>query len=67
MPVRLVSSDNNVDILHKFRKAGKRWMIYDMEIEGVSILLTYRSQFRDILNSVSVEEFLSRLAEPPSR
>jgi len=42
------------------------WKIYDVEIQGVSILLTYRSQFNDILRSGTIKELLSQLEKPPT-
>jgi len=65
IPTELIHEDNKVDILYKFRKVDKRWMIYDVEIQGVSILLTYRSQFDEILRRGTVEDLLSRLEKPP--
>ncbi len=62
IPMELVSKDKKVTILHKLRKGDdKRWKVYDVEIQGVSILLTYRSQFDDILQKGTVEDLLSRL------
>lgn len=49
------------------RRGPGRWRIYDVEIEGVSILLTYRSQFDDILRRGSVQDLLSQLEKPPSK
>ena len=66
IPMELISGDKKIVILYKLRKAGKRWKIYDVEIQGVSILLTYRSQFDDILRKGTVEELLARLEEPPA-
>ena len=66
IPVELVSEDKRVAILYKLRKVDERWKIYDVEIEGVSIILTYRSQFDDILRSGTVEDLLSRLEKPPA-
>jgi len=70
LPTQLTSEDKEVAILYKFRKmdppqAG--WKIYDVEIQGVSILLTYRSQFDDILRRGTVKDLLSRLEKPPDR
>lgn len=65
--VELIWPEGRVEILHKLRKAEGRWMMYDTEIEGVSILLTYRSQFNDILRGGGIEELLSRLARPQPR
>lgn len=80
VPVQLISEETNVEMLYKLRmaeehrkvkvgqrwqvKVYKRWKIYDLEIQGVSILLTYRSQFDDILSSGTVEDLLSRLQKP---
>ncbi len=66
IPVELVSRDSTTTILHKFRRFGKKWMIYDIEIEGVSILLTYRSQFDDILRRGTGESLLKRLEQKPT-
>ena len=53
-----------MDILYKLHKSNDRWKIYDVEIQGVSILLTYRSQFDDILSRGTVEQLLSKLRNP---
>lgn len=66
IPMELVSKDKKMLILYKLRKVGKSWKIYDVEIEGVSILLTYRSQFDDILRGGSAEDLLGRLEKPPT-
>jgi phospholipid transport system substrate-binding protein len=67
IPMELKSKDKKVAILHKLRKVDKRWKAYDVEIQGISILLTYRSQFDDILNKGTVEDLLSRLEKPPAK
>ena len=66
IPTELISEGKKVAIVYKLRKLEKRWMIYDVEIQGVSILLTYLSQFDDILQHGTVEDLLARLAEPPT-
>jgi phospholipid transport system substrate-binding protein len=65
IPMDLISKDRTVATVYKLRRAGEHWKIYDVEIEGVSILLTYRSQFDDILSRGTVEDLLSRLEKPP--
>ena len=67
VPIELISKDKTIAMLYKLRKVNGCWKIYDVEIEGVSILLTYRSQFDDILRRGTVEELLSRLEEPATR
>jgi len=67
IPIELKSKDKKVAILHKLRKAeNKRWKVYDVEIQGISILLTYKSQFDDILSRGTVEDLLSRLEKRPT-
>lgn len=61
--IHLVSSDRDLVVIHKFRRTEGGWMIYDIEIEGVSIVLSYRSQFEDILASGDIEKLLDRLQE----
>ena len=65
VPVEMISRQKRIAIVHKLRKADKHWRIYDVEIDGVSILLTYRSQFDDILSRGTVEDLLSGLKKPP--
>ena len=64
--MELISKDKKVTIIHKMRKVGKKWKIYDVDIQGVSILLTYRSQFDDILRKGTVEDLLSQLEKTPT-
>ncbi len=63
--MELISKEKNVPILYKLREVDEHWKIYDVEIQGVSILLTYRSQFDYILRHGTVEDLLSRLRERP--
>jgi len=67
IPMELISKEKRVAILYKLHKADKGWKIYDVEIQGVSILLTYRSQFDDILRRGTVKDLLSRLEKPLTR
>ena len=74
IPMVLISDDKEIAMLYRLHKvdeanksrANVRWKIYDVEIEGVSILLTYRSQFDDILRRGTVKDLLSHLEKPPS-
>ena len=66
IPMELKSKDKKVAILHKLRKANNRWKVYDVEVQGISILLTYKSQFDDILSRGTVEDLLSRLEKRPT-
>jgi len=75
IPVVLISNDKEVAILYKLHKmdeqrkdkVAEHWKIYDVEIEGISILLTYRSQFDDILRRGSVKDLFDQLEKPPAQ
>ena len=67
IPVVLISNGKEVAILYKLHKMHECWKIYDVEVQGVSILLTYRSQFDDILHRGGVEELFFQLEKPPTQ
>ena len=63
-PTYLVSKDKKISILYKFYKAERNWKIYDLEIQGVSIIRSYRSQFSSILESGTIDDLLLKLEKP---
>ena len=48
-------------VLYQLRKVEGHWRIYDVEIEGVSILMIYRSQFDDIMRRGDIKNLFSQL------
>jgi len=56
-----VSSTKQIPIEFSFLKEGQKWLLYDVHIEGVSLVRNYRSQFREILLNKSADQFLERL------
>jgi len=63
-PTYLISKDKKISILYKFYKAEENWKIYDLEIQDVSIIRSYRSQFRSILESGTIDDLLLKLENP---
>lgn len=57
----LLTKDDKMEMIYKFRKTSKGWLVYDIEILGVSIVQTYRSQFAGYLRDHSADELLERL------
>ena len=59
----LVGEDGkNYGFTYKFYNAKERgWLTYDVEILGVSIIQTYRSQFDSLMENESFENLLSKL------
>jgi len=48
-------------MLYKLYKSKHNWKIYDIEIEGVSIIITYRSQFSQVLRKGTIDDLLKKL------
>lgn len=49
-------------VIYKFYKSKTNgWLIYDMDIVGVSIIKSYQAQFQDTLANNSFEYFLDKL------
>jgi len=45
------------------RKTPQGWKIYDITVEGVSLVLTYRSEFDAVVKQQGIDGLLKRLAE----
>jgi phospholipid transport system substrate-binding protein len=60
-----------VHVDYAMRKTPQGWKIYDINVEGMSLVLTYRSEFEQVTRQSGVEGLLKRLAEkntpPPTR
>ncbi|MFP4686697.1 MAG: phospholipid-binding protein MlaC [bacterium] len=50
-------------INYRLVKRNDNWRIYDLEIEGNSLVQNYRSQFNEILTNNSIQELINRLRE----
>jgi phospholipid transport system substrate-binding protein len=64
VPTQLVSKDRKTSILYKLYKPADDWKVYDLEIQGVSIIRSYRSQFGEILQSGTIDDLLLKMEKP---
>ena len=67
IPTEVVSKDKIISIIYKLYKSKRNWKIYDMEIEGISIIVTYRSQFDQILDKGTFDDLLLKLEAPENK
>ncbi len=67
IPTELISKENKISMLYKLYKSKQNWKIYDIEIEGVSLITTYRSQFNEVLSSGTIDDLLIKLEEPENK
>jgi phospholipid transport system substrate-binding protein len=62
--VKIVTKKNTeIMVLYKLRTRDQKWWVYDMVIEGVSLVNNYRTQFTDILAKSSFEGLMKKLKE----
>jgi phospholipid transport system substrate-binding protein len=64
VPTQLVSKDRKTSILYKLYKPADDWKVYDLEIQGVSIIRSYRSQFGEVLQSGTIDDLLLKMEKP---
>ena len=52
-----------VPVEYSMRKSPEGWKIYDIAIEGVSLVLTYRAEFEQITRTSGIDGLIKRLKE----
>jgi phospholipid transport system substrate-binding protein len=50
-------------ITYKLHLVGKEWKVYDVVIDQISLVSSFRSQFGRILKTASMDELMRRLRE----
>jgi len=77
LPVHMKPGDTDVTVKNQYirpgakpvlleyqmHKTGKGWQIYDIVVEGVSLVLTYRSEFDAVVKQGGIDGLIKRLAE----
>jgi phospholipid transport system substrate-binding protein len=59
---------SEVAIEYRLSQSGPQWMVYDIVVDGVSLVSNYRSQFNSIIRTSSVARLLERIrTEQPGR
>ena len=64
IPTDLVSKGKKISMLYKLYLSKSGWRIYDVEIQGVSIIRSYRSQFKEILENGTFDDLIRKLEQP---
>ena len=67
IPTELISKTDTISMLYKMYNSAQGWKIYDIEIQGVSIISTYRSQFNEILSNGTIDDLLLKLEKPEDK
>jgi phospholipid transport system substrate-binding protein len=57
-------NNENIELLYKFyRNKENLWQAYDIRVDGVSILQIERSQYKELLETYTVDDFLKKLKQ----
>lgn len=57
----ITEKEVEIPVDYKIFKKGQKWEVYDIVIEGVSLVNNYRTQFNQIIRSGSYEELVKKL------
>src|SRR5262250_3311657 len=59
---RIVTKNGtDVPVDYRMHKKGERWLVYDVNIEGVSLVSNYRTQFNKIIQTASYNDLVQKL------
>ena len=62
--VKIVTKKNkDIPVEYRLKKEGSDWLVYDVSIEGVSLVNNYRIQFNSIISQSSYENLVKKLRE----
>jgi len=57
----VITKEQPIRVYYKMHKKKRDWLVYDVIIEGVSLIKTYRDQFKSILNRSSFSDLLDKM------
>ncbi|HKW90665.1 MAG TPA: ABC transporter substrate-binding protein [Methylomirabilota bacterium] len=57
----ITKNGTEVPVDYRMIKRGDHWLVYDVSIEGVSLVSNYRTQFNKIIQTSSYNELVSKL------
>ena len=53
--------DREIPVMYRMKKKGGKWYVYDVSVEGVSLINNYRTQFNSIILSSSFEGLIEKM------
>ena len=56
-----LSNGSIMPLDYRMHSAGGRWQVYDLSMDGISLLANYRAQFNKIIRTSSFDELVVRL------
>ena len=62
----IVTSNNEIPINYKLRQRSDGWFVYDVEVENVSMVSSYRETYRSVVRRDGMDGLLSQMRERAS-
>ncbi len=57
----VTKSGNEIPVDYRMLKRSERWLVYDVSIEGISLVSNYRTQFNNIIQTSSYQDLVKKL------
>jgi phospholipid transport system substrate-binding protein len=57
----VTKGSGEIPVEYRMHKVGGRWLVYDVVIEGVSLVANYRTQFNKIIQTSSFKELMNKM------
>jgi phospholipid transport system substrate-binding protein len=59
----IVRPNENIPVTYLMHAASQKWLLYDVVVDGVSILENYKTQFSSVIRTKSFEFLLNKMEE----
>jgi len=64
---KVVTRKSEINVIYKLVRVGERWLIYDISVENISLIASYRAQFNEEILTSSFDELLKKMREKLSQ
>ncbi len=63
----ITKKETEIPVIYRVKKDGGKWFVYDISVQGVSLINNYRKQFNSILVNSSFKDLIEKLKEKVSQ
>ena len=67
IPTEFASKDKIIEVIYYFRKNKELWKIYNVRIQGIGLIESYRSQFDEVVQKDGIDALLEQLKSSQSK
>jgi phospholipid transport system substrate-binding protein len=61
IPTEFVSKDKIIEVIYYFRLTNSLWKIYNVKIQGIGLIESYKSQFSEVIQKDGIDALLEQL------